>query len=64
MLTEKEKAGISELLMKLTTKDLASLAQTVTSRLIVPETTGEAVHAILLHTDRPYGKPVICFQAS
>lgn len=53
MLTEKEKHGISELLMRMNTKDLASLAQTVTSRLIIPETSGEAVHAILLHTDRP-----------
>jgi hypothetical protein len=32
MLTEKEKHGISELLLKMNTKDLASLAQTVTSR--------------------------------
>ena len=37
----------------MSTKDLTSLAQTVTSRLIVPETNGEAVSAIILHTDRP-----------
>jgi hypothetical protein len=56
MLTEKEKHGISELLIRMNTKDLASLAQTVTSRLIIPETSGEAVNAILLHTDRPTGE--------
>ena len=33
-------------------RDLNSLAATVTSRLIVPETSGEAVEAIILHTDR------------
>jgi len=53
MLTEKEKHGISELLGRLASKDLTSLAQTVTSRLIVPETTSEAVSAILLNTDKP-----------
>ena len=53
MLTEKEKHGISELLGRMTSKDLTSLAQTVTSRLIVPETTSEAVSAILLNTDKP-----------
>ena len=56
MLTEREKHGISELLLRMNSKDLASLAQTVTSRLIIPETSGEAVSAILLHTDRPTGK--------
>ena len=56
MLTEREKHGISELLLRMNSKDLASLAQTVTSRLIIPETSGEAVNAILLHTDRPAGK--------
>ena len=53
MLTEKEKHGISELLARMSTRDLNSLSQTVTSRLIVPETTSEAVSAILLHTDKP-----------
>jgi hypothetical protein len=53
MLTEKEKHGISELLIRMSPRDLNSLAQTVTSRLIVPETTSEAVSAILLHTDKP-----------
>lgn len=53
MLTEKEKHGISELLARMNSRDLTSLAQTVTSRLIVPETTSEAVSAILLHTDKP-----------
>ncbi len=53
MLTEKEKHGISELLGRMSPKDLSSLAQTVTSRLIVPETTADAVSAILLHTERP-----------
>jgi hypothetical protein len=47
---------MSEMLMRMNTKDLASLAQTVTSRLIIPETSGEAVTAILLHTDRPTGE--------
>ena len=56
MLTEKERHGMSEMLMRMNTKDLASLAQTVTSRLIIPETSGEAVTAILLHTDRPTGE--------
>ena len=56
MLTEREKHGISELLLRMNSKDLASLAQTVTTRLIIPETSGEAVNAILLHTDRPAGK--------
>jgi len=53
MLTEKEKHGISELLSRMAPRDLNSLAQTVTSRLIVPETSSEAVSAILLHTDKP-----------
>ena len=53
MLSEKEKHGISELLARMSNKDLTSLAQTVTSRLIVPETTSEAVSAILLHTEKP-----------
>lgn len=53
MLTEKEKHGISELLGRLPNRDLNSLAQTVTSRLIVPETTSEAISAILLHTEKP-----------
>ena len=44
---------ISELLARMSTRDLNSLSQTVTSRLIVPETTSEAVSAILLHTDKP-----------
>lgn len=44
---------MSELLSRLAPKDLCSLAQTVTSRLVVPETSSEAVTAILLHTDRP-----------
>jgi len=53
MLTEKEKYGISELLSRMALRDLNSLAQTVTSRLIVPENSSEAVSAILLHTDKP-----------
>ncbi len=53
MLSEKEKHGISELLARMSSRDLTSLAQTVTSRLIVPETTSEAVSAILLHTEKP-----------
>ena len=38
MLTEAEKYGISELLSRLSVSDLQSLAQTVTSKLLVPET--------------------------
>ena len=53
MLTEREKHGISELLHRMSSRDLTSLAQTVTSRLIIPETQGEAISAIILHTDRP-----------
>ena len=53
MLTEREKHGISELLHRMSTRDLTSLAQTVTSRLIIPETQGEAISAIILHTDKP-----------
>ena len=53
MLTEKEKHGISELLHRMSSRDLTSIAQTVTSRLIIPETNGEAISAIILHTDRP-----------
>jgi len=52
MLTEKEKHGIAEMLQRMETRDLDSLAATVTSRLIVPETSNEAVQAIILHTDR------------
>lgn len=52
MLTEKEKYGISELLHRMDRADLCSLAQTVTSRLIVPETAMEAIQAIILHTDQ------------
>jgi len=53
MLTEKEKHGISELLARMSSRDLTSLAQTVTSRLIVPETHSEAVSAIILHSEKP-----------
>ena len=52
MLTEAEKHGISELLSRLSVSDLQSLAQTVTSKLLVPETTSEAITAIILHTDK------------
>jgi hypothetical protein len=43
MLSEKEKHGIAELLGRMDKADLFSLAQTVTSKLILPETTSEAV---------------------
>ena len=52
MLTEAEKYGISELLSRLSVSDLQSLAQTVTSKLLVPETSSEAITAIILHTDK------------
>ena len=37
---------------RLDKSDLVSLAQTVTSRLILPETCSEAIAAIILHTDK------------
>lgn len=46
MLSEKEKHGIAELLHCMDRRDLLSLAQTVTSRLIMPETNVEAVQVI------------------
>jgi len=52
MLSEKEKHGISELLSRMLVSDLQSLAQTVTSRLLVPENSMEAIQAIILHTDK------------
>ena len=52
MLTEAEKRGISELLHGLSVSDLQSLAETVTSKLLVPETSFEAIRAIILHTDK------------
>eukprot|EP00092_Neocalanus_flemingeri_P013951 GFUD01015048.1.p1 GENE.GFUD01015048.1~~GFUD01015048.1.p1 ORF type:complete len:350 (+),score=114.99 GFUD01015048.1:122-1171(+) len=52
MLSEKEKHGISELLDSMRVEDLQSLAQTVTSRLLVPENSFEAIQAIILHTDK------------
>ena len=52
MLTEAEKHGISELLSRLSVADLQSLAQTVTSKMLVPETSSEAITIIILHTDR------------
>ena len=53
MLSEKEKHGMSELLLRMDREDLRSLAQTVTSRLILPETCNEAIEAIILHTESP-----------
>ncbi|CAB4066214.1 unnamed protein product [Lepeophtheirus salmonis] len=53
MLTERQKHGISELLVQMKTSDLRSLAQTVTSRLIIPETKDEAIQAVMLHTESP-----------
>jgi hypothetical protein len=56
MLTEKEKHGIAELLGRMSPADLNSLAQTVTLRLVTPESASEAVASIILHTDRASGK--------
>ncbi|TRY74422.1 hypothetical protein TCAL_10428 [Tigriopus californicus] len=52
-LSEREKHGISQLLSSglFSSSDLASLAQTVTARLILPESSLEAISAIILHTD-------------
>ena len=52
MLSEREKHGIAELLTRLAKSDLYSLAQTVTSRLLLPESASEAVAAIVQHTDK------------
>lgn len=52
MLSEREKHGVAELLTKMSLADLASLCQTVTSRLLVPENDTEAIQAIILHTDK------------
>ena len=52
MLTEKEKSGAEELLRLLPVSDLHSLAQTVTSNMLVLEDSAEAIAAILLHTDK------------
>ena len=52
MLTEAEKHGINELLSRMSAQDLQSLAQTVTSKQLVPETSSEAISMIILHTER------------
>ena len=54
-LTEREKHGISQLLSSglLSNADLTSLAQTVSAKLLLPETPSEAVQAIILNTERP-----------
>jgi len=52
MLVETEKRGIGELLERMEPKDLYSLAQTVTNRLILPQSPTEAVQAVILHTDK------------
>ena len=48
MLIESEKRGIGELLERMEGVDLNSLAQTVTNRLIVPQSRGDAVQ-VLVH---------------
>lgn len=53
MLSEREKHGISELLDRMPTRDLMSLAQTVTSRPVMPESSVEAINAIIQHTEKP-----------
>lgn len=52
MLSEKEKHGIAELLGTMSPPDLVSLAQTVTLRLIVPQSPSEAIATIILHTEK------------
>ncbi len=44
---------MAEMLSRMSSADLFSLAQTVTSRLLVPESTADAIAAIIQHTDRP-----------
>lgn len=43
MLKESEKRGIAELLERMEASDLTSLAQTVTNRLILPQSSTEAI---------------------
>ena len=43
---------MAEMLARMPAQDLFSLAQTVTGRLILPETPGDAVGAVILHTER------------
>jgi len=52
MLSASEKQGMAELLSRMEAHDLLSLAQTVTSRLLVAETPAEAAETIILHTDK------------
>ena len=52
MLTDAEKHGINELLARMAAQDLQSLAQTVTSKQLVPETSSEAISMIILYTER------------
>lgn len=52
MLTDGEKRGIGDLLDRMESRDLISLAQTVTSRLILPDSSSDAIQAIILHTDK------------
>ena len=52
MLSAAEKHGIRELLSRMSSQDLQSLAQTVTSKQLVPETKAEAVSMIILHSER------------
>ena len=52
MLSDREKHGMADLLSRMAKADLYSLAQTVTSRLLLPESPAEAVAAILQHTDK------------
>jgi len=44
---------MADLLSRLATPDLTALAVTVTSRLVAPRDAGEAVAAIIQHTERP-----------
>ena len=53
MLTEAERRGIAELLGMMSDQDLQSLAQTVTSKQLVPVSKAEAISMIILHTNRP-----------
>lgn len=55
MLSEKEKHGIAELLGRMASSDLNSLAQTVTLKFVTPQTPSEAVTSIILHTDKASG---------
>jgi len=51
MLKESEKRGMGELLERMDPNDLDSLVQTVTNKLLIPQSREDAIQAVILHTD-------------